>query len=128
MGKKTLYFGRFISTPTPTDLLIRQGAVLVGGDDGQGVIIDVTWDVESIGEALSILSGPGSVDGVVIASNNGFFFPGFVGMMVFYTCFSSRCSIVSPSHVHCASQTRSDSQLPEWKRFLELSRSTFADP
>jgi hypothetical protein len=86
MAKKTIYFGRFISTPTPTELLIRSGAVLVAGEDGSGVIEDVDWEVKDLEEAKSKF---GVVD-VVTTGNDGFFFPGFIGM----AHFSGACVVV----------------------------------
>ena len=81
----TIFVGRFISTPAPNDLSIRHGAVLI---DGQGVIEKVKWVSE--GETNSMLAqalkswGIESFDGrtVVLDDRNeeGFFFPGFIGM------------------------------------------------
>jgi hypothetical protein len=78
MVKKTIYFGRFISTPTPADLLIRSGAVLVAGDDGGGVIEDADWEVKSAEEAKRKF---GAEAEVVTVGEDGFFFPGFIGML-----------------------------------------------
>jgi hypothetical protein len=76
MAKKTIYFGRFISTPTPTELLIRSGAVLVAGEDGSGVIEEVDWEAKDLEEAKSKF---GMVDVVTTGNDDGFFFPGFIG-------------------------------------------------
>jgi hypothetical protein len=81
MAKKTIYFGRFISTPTPTELLIRSGAVLVIGEDGSGVIEEVDWEVKDQEEAKSKF---GVADVVTTGNNDGFFFPGFIGMAHFF--------------------------------------------
>ncbi len=78
MAKKTIYFGRFISTPTPTELLIQSGAVLVAGGNGAGVIEDVNWSVKTEEEAKEKFGGEGDV---VKAEEEGFFFPGFIGML-----------------------------------------------
>lgn len=77
MVSKTIYFGRFISTPTPADLVIRSGAVLVAADDGGGTIEDVDWEVKSAEEAKKKF---GSDVDVVAGDEDGFFFPGFIGM------------------------------------------------
>jgi hypothetical protein len=77
MVKKTIYFGRFISTPTPTEPLIRSGAVLVAGEDGSGVIEEVDWEVKDPEEAKRKF---GMVDVVTTGNDDGFFFPGFIGM------------------------------------------------
>ena len=78
MSKKTAYVGRFISTPTPDELLIRTGAVLVSSSDGHGVIEKVDWTVNGANEALSKF---GDV-AVVTAGGQGFFFPGFIGRLI----------------------------------------------
>lgn len=72
---KTIYFGRFISTPTPDDLLIQTGAVLVSSGDGHGTIEKVDWTVNGANDALSKF---GEEVAVVTANENGFFFPGFI--------------------------------------------------
>jgi len=87
MVKKTIYFGRFISTPTPTELLIRSGAVLVAGEDGSGVIEEVDWEVKDPEEAKRKF---GMVDVVTAGKDDGFFFPGFIGM----AHFSGACVVV----------------------------------
>ena len=81
MASKKVYFGRFISTPTPTELLIQSGAVLVVGGDGAGVIEEVDWEVKTEDEARERFGGgkDGEVD-VVKAVEDGFFFPGFIGL------------------------------------------------
>lgn len=78
MAKKTVYFGRFISTPTPAELLIKSGAVLVAGEDGSGFIEDVDWEVQSAEEARRKF---GAEAEVVTGDEDGFFFPGFIGML-----------------------------------------------
>jgi len=76
MTQKTIYFGRFISTPVQDELLIRTGAVLVSSQDGRGVIEKADWSVNGPDEAVSKFG----VDApVVTAKENGFFFPGFIG-------------------------------------------------
>ena len=77
MVPKIIYFGRFISVPTPAELLIRSGAVLVVGGDGSGTIEQVDWEVESAEEAKRRF---GEEADVVIGDKDGFFFPGFIGM------------------------------------------------
>lgn len=81
MVKKTIYFGRFISTPTPTELLIRSGAVLVAGEDGSGVIEEVDWEVKDPEEAKRKF---GIADVETTGNDDGFFFPGFIGMSHFF--------------------------------------------
>jgi hypothetical protein len=78
MAKQTVYFGRFISTPAPAELLIRSGAVLVAGDDGSGFIADVDWEVQSAAEAKQKF-GPEAE--LVTGDEDGFFFPGFIGTL-----------------------------------------------
>lgn len=74
---RTLFFGRFISTPGPETLLVQQGAVLVSSTDSKGVIDKVDWTVRSSGEALARWHL--DQDLIVFRSTeNGFFFPGFV--------------------------------------------------
>jgi len=77
MGGETIYFGRFISAPRPDDLLIRTGAVLVDRSDSRGLIKKTDWTVKSPSDATSKF---GVEAPVVIAKDNGFFFPGFIGM------------------------------------------------
>ncbi|EXJ85663.1 guanine deaminase [Capronia coronata CBS 617.96] len=75
MAQKTIYFGRFISTPQPVELLIRVGAVLVDRNDGKGVIEKADWTVRDPKDAISKFG----VDAPVITTKeNGFFFPGFI--------------------------------------------------
>lgn len=76
MGQETIYFGRFISTPQPEQLLIRTGAVLVDRKDGRGVIKKADWTVNGPSDALSKLG----VDAPVVTTpESSFFFPGFIG-------------------------------------------------
>lgn len=76
MSQATIYFGRFISTPQPDELLIRTGAVLVNTKDGRGVIEQADWTVNGPNDAASKF---GVEAPVVTAKDNGFFFPGFIG-------------------------------------------------
>jgi hypothetical protein len=78
MTAKTIYSGRFVSTPTPHDLLIRTGAVLVDRNDGKGVIEKVAWDVNSPDGARVKFDAGNEIE-VVVAKDNVFFFPGFIG-------------------------------------------------
>ena len=78
MTSKRIYFGRFISTPTPDELLIRLGAVLVDKKDGRGVIERADWNVNGPNDAASKL---GVEAPVITAKDNGFFFPGFIGKL-----------------------------------------------
>ena len=79
MAKKKVYCGRFISTPMPTELSIKLGAVLV---TTVGVIERVWWDAEDEVEGRLRIELDEEVD-FVKAENveNGFFFPGFIGML-----------------------------------------------
>jgi guanine deaminase len=72
---KTIYFGRFISAPTPDSLLILTGAVLVSNNDGHGTIEKADWTVNGAADALSKFNEEVPV---VTANENGFFFPGFI--------------------------------------------------
>jgi hypothetical protein len=74
--QQTIYFGRFIDTPTPTDLRVRTGAILVNAKDGTGKIQKADWTVTSANDAASKL---GVKAPVMVAGNDGFFFPGFIG-------------------------------------------------
>ena len=76
---KQVFYGRFISTPNPTELYIRSGAVLVSGSNGTGVIEATVWDVQDLPSAMAKLGVSNSTP-VVQASDSGFFFPGFIGM------------------------------------------------
>ena len=108
MSPKTIYFGRFISTPTPTDLLIRHGAVLVVGTDGVGAIEKTDWDVKNPEEAKAKF---GEGVQVVTAEENGFFFPGYIGLFLSFTpLISSFCCYGLPSGVDQAFCTRPGGQ------------------
>lgn len=74
--RKTIFFGRFVSTPSSEQLLIRTGAVLVSSADGRGVIEKCDWSVSGPSEAVSKL---GVEAPVVCAAEEGWFFPGFIG-------------------------------------------------
>ncbi len=82
MAHKTIYFGRFISTPQPDELLIQTGAVLVDRKDGRGVIEKVDWAVNGPNDAISKF---GVEAPVVTAGDDGFFFPGFIGWSLYFT-------------------------------------------
>lgn len=79
--KKIIYYGRFVSTPVRTELLIQTGAVLVSSDDGRGVIEKVFWDENlKVEDAQVTLLGNTTEDiQVVVADESGWFFPGFIG-------------------------------------------------
>ena len=76
-----IFVGRFVSTPTPGQLFIEQGAILVSGADGRGFIKAIAWNVSDGTTAASAL-GVDSGTTVVTAGDNGFFFPGFIGMPI----------------------------------------------
>lgn len=78
MTQQTIFFGRFIDTPSPDDLRIRTGAVLVSGTDGRGVIEKINWTIKEANDATSKF-GVGNDVPIVTAKENGFFFPGFIG-------------------------------------------------
>lgn len=78
-AKKTLFTGRFISTPGPNDLLIQEGAVLVSSQNGHGIIEKADWKVTNSTEALSVFGLlADEIHEIVSAPENGFFFPGFI--------------------------------------------------
>ena len=77
MAQQTIYFGRFIDTPSTDELRIRLGAVLVSSKDGRGVIEKADWTVNGPNDAASKL---GVEAPVVTAKDAGFFFPGFIGL------------------------------------------------
>jgi hypothetical protein len=77
-GGEQIFLGRFISTPTPDQLLIQDGAVLVSSADGRGVINAVAWNVSSPAAAITAL-GVANGTTVVTSNDQGFFFPGFIG-------------------------------------------------
>jgi len=79
MAHQTIYFGRFISTPQPDELMIRTGAVLVDKRDGRGVIVKADWTVNGPNDAISKFAVEAPVVTVVTVKDNGFFFPGFIG-------------------------------------------------
>ena len=81
MAARAIYFGRFISTPKPDELLIQTGAVLVSSRDGRGRIEKVDWTVNGPNDALSKF---GIEVPVITAQDNGFFFPGFIGMLLHF--------------------------------------------
>ncbi|KAL9625710.1 MAG: hypothetical protein Q9160_000030 [Pyrenula sp. 1 TL-2023] len=88
---KTLYIGRFIHTPTPTDLGIHErGAALVDNEAG-GVIVKLAWEEQEVEDLISgLLFGDAwgeEVEVVRLQGGNendketeelGFWFPGFV--------------------------------------------------
>ena len=76
-GRKAVFFGRFISTPTPTDLSIRRGAVLVSSSRN-GSIEKVNWDVSTVEDALKAFEVLPEDVGIIECNSEGFFFPGFV--------------------------------------------------
>ncbi|KEF53579.1 uncharacterized protein A1O9_10554 [Exophiala aquamarina CBS 119918] len=74
-----IFLGRFISTPTPDQLSIEKGAVLVSSADGKGFIEAVAWNVTDPAAAITAL-GATSGTTVVTADDDSFFFPGFIGI------------------------------------------------
>ena len=78
MAQQTIYFGRFIDVPSADELRIRLGAVLVSSKDGRGVIEKTDWTVNGPNDAASKL---GVEAPVITAKDNGFFFPGFIGLL-----------------------------------------------
>ncbi len=76
MAQQTIYFGRFIDTPSADEPRIRLGAVLVSSKDGRGSIEKADWTVNGPNDAASKL---GVEAPVVTAQEDGFFFPGFIG-------------------------------------------------
>ncbi|KAK5250633.1 hypothetical protein LTR40_011477, partial [Exophiala xenobiotica] len=72
-----VFFGRFISAPSPSELSIQTGAVLVTSSDGRGTIEAAVWDVQDVQSAISQLGVSNEVP-VVYAADDGFFFPGFI--------------------------------------------------
>ena len=78
MAQQTIYCGRFIDTPSADELRIRLGALLVGSKDGRGMIEKADWTVNGPNDAASKL---GVEAPVVTAKDDGFFFPGFIGLV-----------------------------------------------
>lgn len=76
MASGTIYFGRFIDTPSATELRIRTGAVLVNTRDGTGIIQKADWTVNGPNDAASKM---GVEAPIITAGADGFFFPGFIG-------------------------------------------------
>lgn len=77
-AQQQVFYGRFISTPTPDEVVIQNGAVLVSSDDGIGTIVASTWDADSLENAIQQLGAPNETV-VVQSGEDGFFFPGFIG-------------------------------------------------
>lgn len=73
-----IFYGRFISTPTPDKLLIQNGAVLVNSSDGKGYIVATAFNVTNPQAAAANLGVDASIP-LIQAPDNGFFFPGFIG-------------------------------------------------
>ena len=76
--RKNVYYGRFISAPGAEELLIQQGAVLVSGTNGVGLIEKVDWTVTTPAEALTALGVEQADVNFVETSEDSFFFPGFI--------------------------------------------------
>lgn len=74
---RTIYFGRFIDTPTADEIRIRTGAVLVSRCDGHGLVEKAAWDFDQMLEAHEKLGVQKDVD-IVTCPAEGFFFPGFI--------------------------------------------------
>lgn len=79
MTQQTIYYGRFIDVPSSEELRTRTGAVLVSNLNGRGVIEKADWSVNGPVDAPSKL---GVEAPVVVAGEDGFFFPGFIGMLM----------------------------------------------
>lgn len=77
-GCEQIFYGRFISTPSLDVLQIQTGAVLVSSNDGSATITKTIWDVKSPEDARTQLE-VGSDVPIIYASDDGFFFPGFIG-------------------------------------------------
>ena len=76
--KKILFFGRFISTPTPHALSIQRGALLVSSSRN-GTIEKVKWDaISTVEDALDAFNIRKEAVEIVQCEEEGFFFPGFV--------------------------------------------------
>ena len=90
MTQQTIYFGRFIDTPTSDELRIRTGAVLVSDKNGRGTILKADWTVNGPNDAASKL---GVEAPVVTTSDDGFFFPGFIGEPVSASCLSINLNV-----------------------------------
>lgn len=77
-----MFFGRFVSTPTPDAYLIQHGAILVDRNDGHGVIAKCVWDDSLDAEQLDKVCARLGVEvediRLVKCNENGFFFPGFI--------------------------------------------------
>lgn len=82
---KQLFFGNFLTHPTPSTMEIKIGAVLVSGADGHGVIEKVDWTVTSLEEAREkfttgvdkLVTGEGELK--VYENRKGWFAAGFIG-------------------------------------------------
>lgn len=103
-ASEQIFLGRFVSTPTPDQLSIEQGAVLVSSTDGKGFIKAVAWNVSDAMTATSAL-GVDSGTMVVTAGDNGFFFPGFIGMLIAASCLF--CTNLSRRTHPCSSVSQS---------------------
>lgn len=77
-SKQQIFYGRFVSTPDPDTLSIQLGAVLVTSSDGRGYISKTAMDLTSPQDAAAAL-GVGSDVEIVYATEDGFYFPGFIG-------------------------------------------------
>jgi hypothetical protein len=75
---RQIFYGRFISAPTPDELVVENGAVLVVDTDGRGTIQQVAWNLTGPEEAPAALGVDDDVP-VIEAADDGFFFPGFIG-------------------------------------------------
>lgn len=74
---RTIYFGRFIDTPTADGVRVRVGAVLVDRNDGYGLIENEVWGLERMLEVHEKLGVSKNIN-IVTCPPDGFFFPGFV--------------------------------------------------
>lgn len=79
-SSEQIFYGRFISTPSIDELLIQTGAVLVSNNNGSATILNAVWDVQSPEDAQAQFN-VGSEVPVIQAADDGFFFPGFIGIL-----------------------------------------------
>ena len=75
---RKVFLGRFIHVPSPDELSINQGAILV---DQDGTISKIAWGEELSERKAKSALGIGDENVVMVrCGEGGFFFPGFIGM------------------------------------------------
>ena len=79
---KALYIGTFAHTPTLGSLEIHEKSAI--GVDEFGKIVFIEKEVESVEEVLGRYPEWATSGRIVRTGENGFFFPGFVGMYLCY--------------------------------------------